>query len=155
MANISFAHIMTESDIKLAEEQVEFKLLDAGEYECEIVKAEIGMSKAGNTKITLTLELEGSNRKLWYILNFSDNEKSRAMTMRTLKGIGLDAKDLIASKADPEAVFVGKRVKATVEQSTYEGKTRNNVKWINPISGVDYTTDLVAAPSTTPPASPF
>ncbi len=155
MATISFADILKDSDIKLAAEQVEFKLIEDGDYECEIVSAEAGVSQAGNPKITLTLQLEGSNRKQWYILNFSENEKSRAITLRTLKSLGLDPAELIASKADPNTVFVGKRVVAAIITDEWEGKQKNKVKWINPVPGVDYTTDLSSAAVSAPPASPF
>lgn len=155
MATISFADILKDSDIKLAAEQVEFKLIEDGDYECEIISAEAGVSQAGNPKITLTLQLKDSNRKQWYILNFSDNEKSRAITLRTLKSLGLDPAELIASKADPNAVFVGKRVIASITTDEWEGKKKNKVKWVNPVPGVDYTTDLSAAAVSAPPASPF
>ena len=155
MADVSFADILKESDIKLAAEQVEFKLIEDGDYECEVISAEAGISQAGNPKITLTLQLADSNRKQWYVLNFSENEKSRAITLRTLKSLGLDPAELIASKANPNAVFAGKRVVAAITTDTWEGKTRNKVKWINPVPGVDYTTDLSTAAVSAPPTSPF
>lgn len=157
MADRTFADILKDSDIALAEQQVEYKLIEDGNYEAEITEAKLKVSAAGNTYIALTLTLDGSNRKVWYNINFSENEQSRAITLRTLKSIGLDPAALKEAAADPEAVFIGKRVEARIEHHTYEGKDRNNVRWINPIAGVDYTTDLkaVSASSASAPSSPF
>jgi len=159
MAEMTFADILKASDKQLADEQVEFTLLEDGDYECVVEDAEAGVSQAGNPKITLTMKVVDTNRKLWFYLNFSDNEKSRGITLRTLKSLGLDPGELLELKVSPRVVFQDMRLIAKVETDEWEGKKRNKVRWINPVAGVNYERDLKAtveaAEKPAAPANPF
>lgn len=137
MASKSFAEILKQADIEADAAQVEFKLIEPGDYPCTITKSTYN-EDSGYPQIVLEMTLDGSRRKQWFRLNFSENENSRNYAVRTMSRLGLTPASLKAAAADPETVFTGLPVIATVEIRTWNEKDRNNVKWISPAPGVDY-----------------
>jgi hypothetical protein len=168
MADLNFGDIIQQADIELAKTQVDFKLLEEGEYPGEVTGATVEKhSVEGYPIINLEFTLE-NKRKQWLNLRFSENENSRLYAIRALKTLGVDVADVVGTAIDPEKVLLGKKAMLAVKirkADDYVSKDRNEVKWINSIPGVDNTVkiDAVAAtpiegasaPAATPPANPF
>lgn len=144
MADVDFGDLIQEGD-NLIKENVEFKPLEPDVYDGEIVHAEGVVFNSGSKGITLQFTPDETNRKIFHNIVFSDNEQSRAITIRFLRGIGLDIEDLRKGKIGVADALVGKRVRTTLIIEEYNGKLNNKIKYLNPIPGYDYSSDETVA----------
>ena len=96
-------------------------------YEAVVTDAGIVYSQTGTTGIELVFKTdEGrTTANLWL------TEPNRRHVVASLAALGV---------ADPEhfdpallADLIGKRCVVTMEESEYNGRTRHNVQWINPV----------------------
>lgn len=140
MAEVDFGELLLEADESI-EAQVEFKPLEPGSYDGEIVSAEGKVFSSGNKGIVLQVTPDETNRKIFHNIVFTDNETSREINVRTLRSLGLDIADLRKSAADPASVLVGKRVRMTLIIDEYNGKKNNKIKFFGGIPGHDYSSD--------------
>lgn len=115
-------------------------ILDEGDYDVTVTKAEVEFSKAGNKMYALTLEVESgpnAKAKLWKRLVISQSSAGLGMFFRQMDAMGLDAK-FFASNPSDEIItqsLVGKRASAKVIQKTYNEQLKNDVDFINKAKG--------------------
>jgi len=96
----------------------EFEPLPKGDYEAVIAVAEAKTSKAGNPMIALTLEIDhdGSTRKVWDYLTFSDAAKGVVGNKCAALGLLDELKD---GTLTPES-FLGCMCRVRIKHETSE-----------------------------------
>lgn len=114
----------------------DFELLPEGKYECIIDTATPKVATTGTQGIEIVLtirnDVEGQKfggRKLWYRLWI--NENTEGIVHGFLKSIGTPEGKEFGSPQELATYAAGRAVSATVKHREYQGKTREDVPYLN------------------------
>lgn len=113
-------------------------LIPKGTYRARAVNAKLGQGKNA-PQVGIEFELLGdaalSGRRISYYGSFSD--AAMEFTLRALRTCGWRGDDVssLIGITDNEVSLV-------IDQEEWEGKTRNKVKWVNPLGGLAMKAEL-------------
>lgn len=112
-------------------------MMDVGRFDAVVKSAKPTESSTGTPGIWVGLECfeEGSEHPVGEIgktIYITPNNAEHAA--KSLQAMGATLRDLQSREfhEDPAAVLVGNKCSITTEETEYKGKTRVEVKWINP-----------------------
>jgi hypothetical protein len=111
-----------------------------GIYRARVTQWALGKTDKGNEQVVMEFDFldDGfvGTRMSWYGYF---TEKGLPITLKALRTCGWHGSDL----ADLSGVEINE-VSLTVENETYEGKTRPKIKWVNAVGGFNLKAPLAA-----------
>ena len=140
-----------------------FELLEAGDYDVFVTKAEVAFANSGNKMYKLTLEIESgphAKRKLWKNLVLAQSSGGLGMFFKQMAALSLDGRFFGSNPTDDTITeyLIGKRASAKVVQKVYNEQTKNDVDFLNPPKGPAPTGGPLNGPGAQgtppPPAAP-
>ena len=105
----------------------DFEALPEERYDMEAVEAIMGVSQAGNKKVTVTFSVvdgEFKNRKIWH--DFSLVQKAWSNLKNYFEAAGIETDGEI-NMEDLPSLMQGTQVSGYVTQNEYNGKINNKV----------------------------
>jgi len=111
-------------------------MLKPGKYPVKITNYGISDGKIAPQVMIEFMHQDGESIT-WY---GSLSERASQQTLKALINCGLNTTEIADLAAGPAsgALDMKTMVQITVEESTYNGKTRTKVKWINPLSSAKF-----------------
>lgn len=109
---------------------------DPGTYRAKV--SDYALTENDNGQLTLTIRFAFGNAGLgWAWTGTFGSEKAKERTLKTLMTLGLKSDDLERLADGPASgmLDLDLEVECVVEQSEYEGKTRTQITYVNPVGG--------------------
>lgn len=130
MSNVNWADVIEEAKTGGGS----FEPIPDGDYDFVVTNATAGQTQNGKPMYTLELTVQGgpsNSRKVWdRLIVSSDNGRAMGFFFRKMKALGLPLEFFQGSPSDDQIVQAlrDRAVRAKVGQSTYQGKTGNEIK---------------------------
>lgn len=137
-----------------------FDPLPPGDYDVEIVKSEAKQSSSGKTMFAVQMKVlngPNANRVVWNQFVVSpENPNALSYFFQHMAILGLDAQFFAANppEATVASALVGRRCTVTLDQRTWQGTIRNNVKSLKKLAGVPAAPAAPAAAPAAPAPAP-
>jgi hypothetical protein len=110
-------------------------MMKPGRYTAKVIEAGVGQDKNNEPQPFMKLQTEAGETITWY--GSLKSEKAQEIAVKAAVTAGFTGRDWDDFSRGVSS-FKTVSVSITVEDETYNGKTRTKVKWINPIKTMDY-----------------
>jgi hypothetical protein len=109
--------------------------LNPGKYPARATAIQFGSSSKGTAQVAVTYEVTdgpGAGHSITWIGFFTENTTERTIESLVNSGWkGTDLTELDGLEGEKVFAALGNEVSLTIENETYEGKTRPRVRWVN------------------------
>ena len=127
MGNLDFLELGKVEKVSSLGDSVAFDNLPADQYYCEVVKAELGQSKAGNTMIKLQYKVQDGEYSGRFIFdNIVVQGAEKAVRFGKVK-LKLIAECMGVPELNDVEDLMGKFLEVKVDEDEYNGKPTNKI----------------------------